>query len=189
MKYQDPFFKSLHTMIKNIPILKKLGQTALRNICLELKPIKAYEDKVIIKVKECFKSAFFIYSGEVLVNVVNPETGERIPFLILQHGSCFNFYTAMLGYYSLFEYVALSSWKFLEITQDQFIHLSWTNDDIKSALDEMNSINVVVGMKYDFYVTIRNSTPANSRPPTSSFRAPRRGTFFESNFKFTCKLK
>jgi hypothetical protein len=53
--------------------------------------------------KEICSSTYFIFSGEVILSTIDIETGEKTPFLILTQGACFNFYSSILGYYSLFE--------------------------------------------------------------------------------------
>jgi hypothetical protein len=69
----------------------------------------AIEEKIIIGMKEICNITYFIFSGEVTVSTIDIDTGERIPFLLLTEGSCFNFFNPILGDYSLFEVKALTN--------------------------------------------------------------------------------
>ncbi|CAI2365644.1 unnamed protein product [Moneuplotes crassus] len=166
-KYQDPLFRTLHKMIVKVPILKTLKHSCVRRILLRLTRIQAKEEKALINLKEICDKIYFIYSGEVLISTIDPETGARIPFVVLREGSCFNFFTCILSNYSLFEFSACTDCVLLQLTREDFYDLSKTSPEIKEIIDQIHSSYIVVGMKYDFYQTVEEPKSA-SRPDSSS---------------------
>jgi len=111
--YNNAFFRTLHKVIANVPPFKKLSQMVIRTIALNMIKIKVLEGDKIINFKEKWDSFFFVYSGEVIVNVINQKTNEKIPFSVLTSGCSFNFYNSILNYESIFEFEALTHWSLL----------------------------------------------------------------------------
>lgn len=123
-KYNDPFFKTLHKIVRNVPILSSLDQTTIRNLCLAVKKVHRIRGSKIIRLKEICSTTFLLYSGVVWVYVVDPETQERTVFQYLSQGSWFNFITSILGYSSIFEFEADSEWTLMALEAQDVIRIS-----------------------------------------------------------------
>lgn len=83
--------------------------------------------------------------------MVNQETGERTPFQVLTEGACFNFYTSVLGYQSLFEVVAHTNARLLVLDRDDLFELSRSDMNVLDVIKKVQSENIVKGVKYDFF--------------------------------------
>lgn len=108
LTYKDPFFKTLEKILASIQSFKNVKSSILRKICLKMKTVKISQHKRVIRHLEICRKAFFIFEGEVRINVLDPKTYDRVKFMILKPGSSFNFHNSILGYPALFEFVAES---------------------------------------------------------------------------------
>lgn len=61
----DPFFKNMHRIMENVPLVQDLGHDTIRSIIFSLRKHNALKGQTILHLKEISNRCFFIYSGVV----------------------------------------------------------------------------------------------------------------------------
>jgi len=84
------------------------------------------------------------------VYTIHHQTGEKILFQVLNHGSSFNFVDCMLEYYSLFQFETSERCSVLEIDRERLKYLSKSDDKLNDVLKELKAKMTIAGAKYDF---------------------------------------
>lgn len=149
----------------------------------------------ILKTKEIQNNAYFVYAGVVGVYVVDPETQERTFFQKLIPGSAFNVVTSLIGYLSLFEFVAETECALFKLSSQDVEKLSRSNYRLKELTDQVHSMLIVKGVKYDFdYYIQKQAKPENEidalttklRGSLDRSRTFRHRCKFSDNFDYLC---
>ena len=173
-KYNDPFFKTLHRIIKNIPKLSFLDYDSVRSMVFMMSKHHTSVNKTIIKAQEICNRIYFVYSGVIGIYVIDPKTKDKIPFQYLCEGSAFNFSNSVLGYYSLFEIISETECTLMWIDAEKLYEKAKTNFKLKNVLDRIVSLDLLSGCKYDYHfylqynVKTRRKATINDEEATKS---------------------
>ncbi|CAI2367321.1 unnamed protein product [Moneuplotes crassus] len=180
LAYRDPYFKTLHKIVSYIPSLKAIPEATIQTICFRLSRVRMMEKKRIIRYLEICRNTYFVFSGEVKVNVITQDNFERIPFLVLKAGSCFNFYNSILGYTCLFEFIAETHCSLLCLKSEDLEELSKSDITLREVITNVKTNYIVKSTKYDFCLPTFKPVGTSS-PNTPLIRSSRNINLAQSN--------
>jgi signal-transduction protein with cAMP-binding, CBS, and nucleotidyltransferase domain len=101
-------------------------------------------ETVVIRQKEIKNKAYWIYRGCLGIYVNDTR------LFGLNEGSWVNFVNWVMGYNSIFAFVAEGETVILELSEEDLKENEQTNMELKEVLDGIRSHKIVVGEKYDF---------------------------------------